>query len=86
MRRKKDAELYRIEEEKIKEKKEDIDKGQGVKVTLQQKADDIERKVKFMMKFEAFLEKVKEQHQDEFQELNDILSRYHTLKTANQRL
>ncbi len=45
MRRKKDAELYRIEEEKISEKKSEIDRGEGVKISLRQKADDIERKV-----------------------------------------
>ena len=29
---------------------------------------------------------MKEQHPDEFQELNDILSRYQTLKAANKKL
>lgn len=86
MRRKKDYELYRIEEEKIKEKKEEIDRGEGVKVTHKSKASDIERKVEYMSKFEAFLEKVKDQHQDEFQELNDILSRHQTLQQANDKL
>ena len=39
-----------------------------------------------MQNFETFLERVKEQHPDEFQELNDILSRYQTLKAANKKL
>lgn len=39
-----------------------------------------------MRKFEQFLERVKEQNQDEFQELNDILSRYYTLKGSNDNL
>lgn len=39
-----------------------------------------------MKKFETFLEKVKEQNPDEFQELPDILSRYQTLKTSNEKL
>ena len=39
-----------------------------------------------MRKFEQFLEKVKEQNSDEFQELNDILSRYYTLKGSNDKL
>ena len=39
-----------------------------------------------MRKFEMFLEKVKEQNQDEFSELNDILSRYYTLKGSNDKL
>lgn len=50
------------------------------------KADKIDRKVKAMKKFEMFLERVKEQNQDEFGELHDILSRYQTLKDSNQRL
>jgi hypothetical protein len=49
-------------------------------------AKKIETKVQYMQKFEAFLEKVKDQHPDEFQELNDILSRYQTLKHSNRRL
>jgi hypothetical protein len=39
-----------------------------------------------MQKFEAFLDKVKEQHPDEFQELNDILARYKTLSESNLKL
>ena len=50
------------------------------------KADKIERKMKAMKKFELFLERVKENNPDEFQELHDILSRYQTLKASNERL
>ena len=39
-----------------------------------------------MKKFEMFLERVKENNPDEFQELHDILSRYQTLKASNERL
>lgn len=39
-----------------------------------------------MKKFEMFLERVKELNPDEFQELHDILSRYHTLKASNEKL
>jgi len=60
MRRKKDAELYRIEEEKIGEKKTEIDRGETVKISMRGKADDIERKVSKMQTFEKFLEMVKE--------------------------
>jgi hypothetical protein len=42
--------------------------------------------VKKMQKFETFLEKVKEQHPDEFYELNDILARYKTLSDSNIKL
>jgi hypothetical protein len=53
---------------------------------LTAKADKIERKMKAMKKFEMFLERVKENNPDEFQELHDILSRYQTLKASNERL
>jgi len=53
---------------------------------LSAKADKIERKMKAMKKFELFLERVKENNPDEFQELHDILSRYQTLKASNERL
>jgi hypothetical protein len=39
-----------------------------------------------MQKFEAFLDKVKEQHPDEFQELIDILARHKTLSESNLKL
>lgn len=86
MRRKKDMQLHEIEEEKIKEKEKESLRGKEIKASLNQKAKDIERKVERMQKFEAFLERVKEQHPDEFQELNDILSRYYTLQKANKKL
>jgi nitrogen fixation/metabolism regulation signal transduction histidine kinase len=86
MRRKKDAELHKIEEEKIKEKKDEVGKGSDKSTYLLKEAKKIETKVQYMQKFETFLEKVKEQHPDEFQELNDILSRYQTLKSSNMKL
>jgi hypothetical protein len=39
-----------------------------------------------MQKFEAFLDKVKEQHPDEFQEPIDILARHKTLSESNLKL
>ena len=48
MRRKKDAELFRIEKDKITEKEEEITKGGDVKEVYSKKAGDIERKVTFM--------------------------------------
>jgi len=86
MRRKKDAELHKIEEEKIKEKKEERDKGDDKSKYLEKEAIKIETKVQFMQKFEGFLEKVRDMHSDEFGELTDILSRYQTLITSNKRL
>jgi|LauGreDrversion4_2_1035121.scaffolds.fasta_scaffold45848_1 predicted esterase YcpF (UPF0227 family) len=76
MRRKKDAELYKIEEEKIKDKNEEVLRGIYQKDQLAAKAKQIEDRVKSMKQFEDFLEKVKEKHSDEFQEINDILQRH----------
>ena len=42
--------------------------------------------MKAMEQFERFLQEVKNQNPDEFQELNDILSRYQTLKSSNDKL
>ena len=39
-----------------------------------------------MQKFEKFLERVKDDHPDEFPELHDIVSRYQTLQASNERL
>ena len=39
-----------------------------------------------MKKFESYLEEVKENNPDEFSELTEILSRYDTLKTSNDKL
>lgn len=39
-----------------------------------------------MKKYELYLENVKELHQDEYQELSDILSRYETLHRSNIKL
>jgi hypothetical protein len=86
MRRKKDSELCKGELDKIVEKQSELEKGHFVKEELLHRAKKIEDKVKKMQKFEAFLEKVKEQHPDEFQELNDILARYKTLSDSNIKL
>ena len=72
--------------DKIVEKQSELEKGQLLKQELLHKAKKIEDKVKKMQKFETFLEKVKEQHPDEFQELNDILARYKTLSDSNIKL
>jgi hypothetical protein len=42
--------------------------------------------VKAMKKYELYLESVKDQNADEYQELGDILARYWTLKNANTSL
>lgn len=39
-----------------------------------------------MKKYEMYLENVRDSHPDEYQELQDILSRYKTLKSSNVKL
>jgi Domain of unknown function (DUF4200) len=86
IRRKKDTELFQAEEEKKKEKSAEVIKGQILKQELLQRAEKIEEKVDRMKQYEEFLERVKEAHPDEFQELNDILARYKTLSDSNAKL
>ena len=52
----------------------------------QKKSKKIEQKVNVMKKFENFLDRVREENQDEFSELQDILSRYAQLATKNKEL
>lgn len=86
MRFKKDTALYAIEKVKISEQEDWILNGTLHKKHLLKQAEKIEGKKDIMQKFEIFLEKVKEQHSDEFQELHDILSRYQTLTSAKTKL
>lgn len=39
-----------------------------------------------MKKYEQYLDNVRDSHPDEYQELQDILSRYKTLKSSNVKL
>ena len=39
-----------------------------------------------MKTYELYLEQVKDENPDEYQELSDILKRYITLKTSNEKL
>ena len=80
-------------DQKIKEEKELIDlkdseiqrKQEHLKI-LEEKSKRIEFKVKAMKQYESYLESVKDNNPDEYQELSDILSRYWTLKDSNVKL
>ena len=65
------VELKKIEQldDEIREKNEQL-------AIYTKKADKIEKKVQQMKKFDTFLEVVKDANQDEFGELQDIISRY----------
>lgn len=56
------------------------------KKILIEKAKRIELKVKAMRKYESYLDSVRDENTDEYQELGDILARYWTLKNANTSL
>ena len=53
---------------------------------LEEKSKRIELKVLAMKKYEAYLDNVRDCNPDEYQELQDILSRYKTLKSSNIKL
>ena len=76
MRRKKDTELYYGEQKKIEQLVQEIDEKEMLKKIYSEKAETIFKKVQTMKRFEEFLELVKEEHQEEFPEIIDILSRY----------
>jgi multidrug resistance efflux pump len=53
---------------------------------LQNKANRIETKTAAMREYGDYLESVKQNNQDEYSEIGDILSRYNTLKQSNVKL
>ena len=55
---------------------QEIDEKEMLKKIYSEKAETIFKKVQTMKRFEEFLELVKEEHQEEFPEIIDILSRY----------
>lgn len=53
---------------------------------LKQVNDRVENKLKKLMVYATFLEECREENQDEFKEVQDLLSRYETLRSENKRL
>ena len=86
-KKKSEADKKRSEENnKIEILKKQIDKKKEQYQILLDKQTRINLKVKAMKKYEAYLESVRDRNPDEYQELNDILSRYWTLKNSNNKL
>lgn len=85
---KKEKAVGRKKEEmaEIQKKKVAIDELDQRYKELVKDSNRIERKVEAMRKYENFLKLVKEQNPDEFNELNDIVSRYNTLYESNRKL
>jgi chromosome segregation ATPase len=86
MRKKKDMELTTVENQKIEKLEQEIQEKNEQLGVYQNKAGRIERKVHLMKKYDDFLERVKDNNQDEFAELQDILSRYKQLQGKNEEL
>ncbi len=86
-KKKSEADKKRADENnKIEVLKKQIEKKKEQYQILQDKQTRINLKVKAMKKYEAYLESVRDRNPDEYQELQDILSRYETLKRSNTSL
>jgi len=76
-----------LEERKLIESKEvEISSKNELLSILQQKAERIQKKTDAMGEYGRYLESVKNNNQDEYSEISDILSRYNTLKQSNIKL
>lgn len=74
------------ERESIDIKEKEIDRKKEYLRILEEKSKRIEFKVLAMKKYEQYLDNVRDCNPDEYQELQDILSRYKTLKSSNVKL
>ncbi len=74
------------EETLIDNKVQEITRKKEYLKILEEKSKRIELKVVAMKKYETYLEEVRECNPDEYQELQDILARYKTLKSSNTKL
>ena len=72
--------------QKLREKREEIKKQKKRLEDLQNLNLRIEAKKEKMKVFDDFLRKVLDNNADEFPEVNDIVSRYKTLKQSNDKL
>ena len=86
MRKKKDMDLTAVEIKKIEQLDDEIREKNEQLAIYAKKAEKIEKKVKQMKQFDTFLEIVRDANQDEFGELQDIISRYKQLKNKNEEL
>ena len=75
-RKQKNIELKKNEDEKIADMDRQIEIASKKLEQYKLKSEKIEAKVNEMRIYERFMEMVRDANQDEFQELNDIVSRY----------
>ena len=86
MRQKKDKELTGAENRRIEQLETEIAEKREQLQIYEEKSHKIQKKVNIMKKYDEFLEKVKDNNQDEFGELQDILSREEQLSKKNIEL
>ena len=86
MKKKKDEDMTEVEKKKIFALDDEVSEKNKQLEIYRKKAEKIDRKVGTMKKFDDFLEVVRDQNQDEFGELQDIISRYAQLKSKNNEL
>ena len=85
-RKQKNIELKKNEDEKIADMDRQIEIASKKLEQYKLKSEKIEAKVNEMRIYERFMEMVRDANQDEFQELNDIVSRYKQLKQKANEL
>ena len=79
-------EKKKYEEQLFVEKDKEIARKEGALKLLSKKSERIELKKQSIIKYEKYLQLVREQNPDEFSEINDILSRYYTLEAKKKDL
>lgn len=81
------AKEKKAKEQQLKQEKEEEQQANQKKIKFLQKKDErIELKKKALSKYKDYLEMVREQNPDDFEEVDSIKSRYQTLVSENKKL
>lgn len=81
------AKEKKAKEQQLKQEKEEEQMANQKKIKFLQKKDErIELKKKALSKYKDYLEMVREQNPDDFEEVDSIKSRYQTLVSENKKL
>ena len=86
MKKKKSEKKKEQEIKEIAKKDKIISQKKFQKMMLERQTWVINKKVSAMKEYETYLMKVIEEHKDEYTDINDIVSRYDTLKESNWTL
>ena len=85
-RKKRDIEAANSEQDKIREKDREIDEANSRKFSLAKHNERVNKKMTNLRNYENYLKLVQSKNQDEFSELQDVLTRHTTLETTNNDL